>query len=264
MFVDKVGDNTSQQNDGNAGGEKFIVDKEKCTIKKSSYQDSHFTVLGFTLTTGEPLCCAIVYSSQVEDVDVAIRMGIQPWCEINGEGVTDLEAVEKFYPFGPTCFCKGQKIPCFIGSSKNGSITSSLRTSMLAFIDENAKFNRMEATPMLLLDGHGSRFESVFLEYINDARHKWTVCIGVPYGINVWQVGNSAEQNGAFKIAGKKKKEFVLQEKLRLHLEFKIEKQDIVGTMPGTLPLQEWKQIKRQSQTEGGIQQIIFFWIAKS
>jgi hypothetical protein len=49
-------------------------------------------MLGFTLATGEPLCCAIIYCSQVEDVDVAVRMGIQPWCEINGEGVTDLEA----------------------------------------------------------------------------------------------------------------------------------------------------------------------------
>jgi hypothetical protein len=100
-----VGDNKSQQNDGNAGGEKFIVDKDKQTIKKSSCQDSHFTVLGFTLATGEPLCCAIVYSSQVKDVDVAIRMGIQPWCEINGEGEIDIEAnsngVEKFYPFRP-------------------------------------------------------------------------------------------------------------------------------------------------------------------
>ena len=81
VFVDEVGDNTSQRNDGNAGGEKFIVDKDKRAIKKSSYQDSHFMVLGFTLANGEPLCCAIVYSSQVEDVDVAVRMGIQPWCE---------------------------------------------------------------------------------------------------------------------------------------------------------------------------------------
>jgi hypothetical protein len=191
-------------------------------------------MLGFTLATGEPLCCAIIYCSQVEDVDVAVRMGIQPWCEINGEGVTDLEAnsngVEKFYPFGPTCLYNGQKIPCFIGCSENGSNTSSLLTSMLAFIDENAKFDRTEATLMLLLDGHGSRFESTYLEYVNDARNKWTVCIGVPYGTNLWQVDDSAEQNGAFKIAGEKRKEFVLQEKSQLRLNFKIEKQqDIVG-----------------------------------
>jgi hypothetical protein len=152
------------------------VDKDKCTIKKSSYQDSHLNVLGLTLATGEPLCCAIIYCSQVEDVDLVVRMGIQHWCEINGEGVADLEAnsngVEKFYPLGPTCLYNGRKIPCFIGCSKNGSNTPSLLTSMLAFIDKNAKFDRTEATPMLLLDRHGSRFESMFLEHVNDARNK--------------------------------------------------------------------------------------------
>jgi hypothetical protein len=59
---------------------------------------------------------------------------------------------------------------------------------------------------MLLLDGHGSRFESVFLEYVSDAQDKWTIYIGLPYGTNVWQVGDSAEQNGTLKIAGKKKR----------------------------------------------------------
>jgi hypothetical protein len=33
VFIDEGGDNTSQQNDGNAGGEKFIVDKDRCIIK---------------------------------------------------------------------------------------------------------------------------------------------------------------------------------------------------------------------------------------
>jgi hypothetical protein len=151
----------------------LIVDKDKCAIKKSSYQDSYFTVLGFTLATKEPLCCAIIYCSQVEDVDLVVRMGIQHWCEINGEGVANLETnsngVEKFYPLGPTCLYNGQKIPCFIGCSKNGSNTSSLLTSMLAFIDKNAKFDQTEATP---LDRHGSRFESTFMEHVNDARNK--------------------------------------------------------------------------------------------
>jgi hypothetical protein len=37
VFMAEVGDNKRQQNDGNAGGEKCIVDKDRCTIKKSSY-----------------------------------------------------------------------------------------------------------------------------------------------------------------------------------------------------------------------------------
>ncbi len=69
----------------------------------------------------------------------------------------------------------------------------------------------------------------MFLEYINDARYKWRVYFGIPYGMNVWQVGDHAEQNSAFKITWKKRKEFILQEKSWLPLEFKIEKQNIVG-----------------------------------
>ena len=38
--------------------------------------------------------------------------------------------------------------------------------------------------PFLLLYGHGSIFDLPFLEYINDERHKWTTCIGTPYGTN--------------------------------------------------------------------------------
>jgi hypothetical protein len=55
--------------------------------------------------------------------------------------------------------------------------------------------------PFLLLDGYGSRLELPFLKYINDPLHKWVVCIGVPYETSYWQVGDSAEQNGLYKIA---------------------------------------------------------------
>jgi hypothetical protein len=33
VFVDKIGDNTSQRNDGNAGGKNFILDKDKNALK---------------------------------------------------------------------------------------------------------------------------------------------------------------------------------------------------------------------------------------
>jgi hypothetical protein len=100
---------------------------------------------------------------------------------------------------------------------------------MLQFIDLHAQFDRDEATPFLLLDGHGSRFELEFLDYINDVNHKWTVSIGVPYRTSFWLVGDSAEQNGSFKIQLKKAKEAVLEQKAKLHLPYKVEKEDIIG-----------------------------------
>jgi hypothetical protein len=54
--------------------------------------------------------------------------------------------------------------------------------------------------PFLLLDGHHSRFEIPFLDYIHNKDHEWVCCIGVPYGTHIWQVADSPQMNGAFKI----------------------------------------------------------------
>jgi hypothetical protein len=58
-----------------------------------------------------------------------------------------------------------------------------------------------EVKPFLLLDGHGSRLELPFLQYIYGVSHEWVVCIGVPYGTSYWQVADSSEQNGSYKMA---------------------------------------------------------------
>ncbi len=55
-------------------------------------------------------------------------------------------------------------------------------------------------TPMLLLDGHGSRFESS----LNTSKKATTN--GPSYGANGLEAGDSAEQNDSFKISGKKRK----------------------------------------------------------
>ena len=61
--------------------------------------------------------------------------------------------------------------------------------------------------PKLLVDDHVSSFGSDLLECINNPVHFWTVCIGVPYGTALWQVGDSKEQNWSYKIAMTKAKE---------------------------------------------------------
>ena len=60
------------------------------------------------------------------------------------------------------------------------------------------------------MDGHQSRFDLNFLRYINDKDTEWAVCIGVPYGTALWQVADSSEQNGTYKmrLSAEKKKLF--------------------------------------------------------
>jgi hypothetical protein len=62
----------------------------------------------------------------------------------------------------------------------------------------------------LLVDGHQSRLKYAFLTYIHGEGHKWFVCLGVPYGTHLWQVADSSEMNGCFKMGlTKAKTEYV-------------------------------------------------------
>jgi hypothetical protein len=114
--------------------------------------------------------------------------------------------------------------------SESGSITSDILRDALKKIDAALTFDRTEAMPFLLLDGHGSCFQLPFLDCITAEGTKWTVCIGVPSGIHVWQVDDSSKQNGAFKIALTVAKQSILEKKMNMHFErADIECHDIVG-----------------------------------
>ena len=74
----------------------------------------------------------------------------------------------------------------------------------------------------------GSRFDLLFLQYINTAATKLNVCIGVPYGTSYWEIGDSPEQNGSFKLALTKCKRDLLTQKERRRAAFAVEKDDFV------------------------------------
>jgi hypothetical protein len=136
---------------------------------------------------------------------------------------------DHMFPFRPTCTFNGVEVPMFVMCSKNGSITSQLLTSMLAKMDEHSLFDRSAGiNPSLLYDGHGSRFEKPFLKYTLESDKHWTCCIGVPYGTSVWQLGDSPEQNGIFKIESKKAKADTVRREIRDGLPATLERSDIV------------------------------------
>ena len=69
--------------------------------------------------------------------------------------------------------------------------------------------------PFLLLDGHQSRFDIKFLCYVNDPKTKWSVCIGVPYGMAIWQVSELLEQKGNFKMRLSKEKKRIFRTRIQ-------------------------------------------------
>ena len=230
LFVDEVGSNTSQSKDGNVGGEKFLCEKLHRPQIRSSTKDSHFTVLGFMSAAGVPLMCSIVFAAK--EMEESWVLGFDADAEWNGDE-DNIEANcgrGKRYPMGPTCMYNGKSVPAFCCCSDNGSITAELLVDMLSSIDRLGVFDRSDGVPpFLLLDGHGSRFDIKFLEYINSATTNWNVCIGVPYGTIYWQVGDSTEQNGCFKMSLTKHKRDLMKKKERQGIqEFAIEKEDVV------------------------------------
>ena len=56
IFVDEVGCNMSQKNDGNIGGEKFLVYPDSVAKICSAFEDCHFTVLRFTAAHVDRFC----------------------------------------------------------------------------------------------------------------------------------------------------------------------------------------------------------------
>jgi hypothetical protein len=101
---------------------------------------------------------------------------------------------------GRTCTFQGKVIPCFVCTSLKASISSQLLADMLSFIDSFNVFNRASRkNPFLLLDGHHSRMDLTFLDYIHDPDHEWACCIRVPYATHIWQVADSPQLNGSVK-----------------------------------------------------------------
>jgi hypothetical protein len=75
---------------------------------------------------------------------------------------------------------------------------------------------------------HGDQFEEPFLEYTLEFNMPRTCCICIPYGTPVWQLGDSADQNGTFKIESKKAKAEKVRCKIRADLPATLERSDIV------------------------------------
>jgi len=169
FFVDEVGDNTSQKDDGNVGGQKFVAENNAHALICSSYADSHFTILEFTKACGDAICCVIILA--IYEVEAKNIMGFQPWVSnTNGNPTINIKGnchgLDKYYPLGPTCTYDEKEIAMYVTCSEFGSITSKILRDIVKHLDSNLNFNHSKCMPFLLLDGHGTCFEFPFLKYM--------------------------------------------------------------------------------------------------
>ena len=233
IVMDEVGGNIHMTGDGDIGGEQYLCEKGTIPQMKTSKGDKHFTLLGLTLLSGEALMCVVIFSGKRRNT--MVETGIDMFAEEFGQ-VSDRDYIlknsgkNKRFPGGPTCTHRGIDIPCLCEWTENGSVTSDILRKILNVLDELQVFDRtIGITPVVLLDGHGSRFQLPFLQYINNPEHLWAVIIGVPYGTLLWQVGDSKEQNGSYKMALSRFKKKLIQRKEKYMLDrLTIETTDIM------------------------------------
>jgi len=210
LCMDEVGSDTSQKGDGAVGGEKFVcavgtTPKEKCSTKSK-----HWTLLGLTAFDGQPVMCIVIFAGNKRQP--LYETGMDQFVEIDGLASEDdffdkNSGPGKLYPGGPMCTFKGVDVPCMCRWTPKSSIDGSILLDIVKTLDILQVFRAERANslvPMLLVDAHGSRFDLNFLEYINNPETEWCVCIGVPYGTSLWQVGDSSQQNGSYKMASAK------------------------------------------------------------
>jgi hypothetical protein len=189
---------------------------------KASKKEKHFTCLGLTLLSGEPLMCVVtIIDGKVDDLLIRSSVDVESRFYKTGELKDSNDKYDHLlenmgpghqYPCGPTYSYNGKDIPCMVAFNPGGGITATILTDILRTLDKIEVFSHEnEKRPFLLVDGHSTRFNIEFLEYINDPAHRWSVCIGVPYGTSLWQVGDSVHQNGQFKVKVTQKKEQLLE-----------------------------------------------------
>ena len=227
LFVDEVGSNTNMKGNGNIGSKRLLKAKGSQARVLAATTDVHFTVLGFTAGNSEPVMCANVVTSHELRYNVQLGVDIRADMFVVDDQdhlLSNNYGPNKQYPGGPTCNFRGKKVPSFVGYSPKGGITLQLLTNMLARMDALELSPQIldGLVPFLLLDGHHSRMQLLFLEYVNNPEQTLKVSIRLPNGTAKWQVGDSAEQNGAFKVELTSDKRALIQHKIRMGMSITV------------------------------------------
>ena len=84
----------------------------------------------------------------------------------------------KYFSYGPAYHYNGKTIPCATFVLDGGDITAEILVKILMILNKLEVFPRVDsAIPFILLDGHLTWLDFLFLVYINNLGRKWKVCV---------------------------------------------------------------------------------------
>ena len=161
-----MGTDTNQMDDGNNGGQHYIIIKGMKTNLLSSKASGRFTLMWLTAATGETVLYIFILAAKslsITDVKgfdyrASILYDSSNTMEKNmGEG----KALTRL----SVCKFRWILIPGLMCMSPKGSISSEILTEALKYLDQLNVFEQHQdgPTPFVLLDGHGSRLVLLLL-----------------------------------------------------------------------------------------------------
>jgi hypothetical protein len=131
-FVDEVGNNTNMKDDGCVGGERLLKARGQTAEVTAATSEAHFTVLGFTAATGEPVLLAIIFAASEMTQELQLGVDIQAPMVVEGDNsIQGNYGPGKRYPGAPACNFRGTVVSPFVCCSPKGGITPELLKFML-------------------------------------------------------------------------------------------------------------------------------------
>lgn len=194
----------------------------------SDTTEMKFSVYCFSNGLGEAVLCAIVFMSDkdISDIPLSVRWGIDTLKPLNG-GRTELELFEnncgvgQAMQGGPVCFSRGKEVNSYVGTSVDGKMNCQILHDICKHIDEIGLYDRSNGlSPFMLMDGHCTNIDMEFIDYVNDGRHQWTICCGLPRDTHLLHVAFSDELNGAFKDEFHSLKQRLLDSRAEHRMQF--------------------------------------------
>jgi hypothetical protein len=162
IVMDEVGCNINMTKDGHVNGNRFVVAKNDKAKQRASKKEKHFTCLGLSLLTGQPLMCVVIIDGKTDHL--LIRTGVDIECESYNPHLAKGEDKYDYllnnmgpghqYPGGPSCSYEGKTIPCMVAFNVGGGISATILTDIFRTMDKLEFFlARMELGRLYCLMG---------------------------------------------------------------------------------------------------------------
>ena len=150
LFGDEVGSDVCQDDDGQIGGQTYVVARGSRAGIKSSTKTSRWTTIGLTAASGDPVMCIIIMSGK--EMNFMQRMGydhfvsdenkLDPNIPLNEVNTNNYTGPGRLFPGGPTCTFRGKQVLALVTMSSTGSITSEILRAAFERLDEIGVYPR--------------------------------------------------------------------------------------------------------------------------